>query len=483
MANLRRSLVITFFSSSGTMLIQFIVSVILARMLSPAEIGVYSISVVFISVAHIFRDFGVATYVQREPDLTVEKMRSAIGVMFVTSWSISAVVFLLSSKVALWFKEPAMVPVMQVLAMGFIVIPFGSITHSLLTRELAAGKQSIVNAVSTVAYAASCLTLAAFGHGTMSIAYANLIGLVVTASAYIPFRPKGMPWMPSFKHWRDIVHFGGGTVVSNCLAEVNASIPDLALGKMGSATLVGLFSRANSTVSIFRYVAGGVINYGAVSYMSQSFHRGNSLGPLISRATSLVTGVGWPAFALTALLGTDIVTALYGVKWLDCVPAIMPLTIAAGISMAFQYTPTALTAVGRPYLGAVSTGVALCTRIVCAAWLFDGTLLSFAWAICLATAITTPVLAWQQVKYLDFGIREFLASLTRSAGVTAICVLSCAVMMLFLPSNYNPILRLSILLLPLVICWYVALRLTRHELTGEVHQLASSFFARVGRAT
>lgn len=465
------------------MLIQFLVSVLLARMLSPAEIGVYSISVVFISVAHIFRDFGVATYVQREPNLTVEKMRSAIGVMFVTSWSISALVFALSGQVAIWFKEPAMVPVMQVLALGFIVIPFGSITHSLLTRELAAGKQAIVNAASTVAYASSCLILAGFGHGTMSIAYANLISLIVTAVAYIPLRPQGMPWLPSFKYWRDIVHFGGGTVVSNCLAEVNASIPDVVLGKMGSATHVGLFSRANSTVSIFRYVAGGVISYGAVTYMSQSFHRGNSLSPLISRATSLVTGVGWPAFALTALLGADIVAALYGEKWLDCVPAILPLAVSAGISMAFQYTPTALTAVGRPYLGAVSTSVALCARILSAACLFDGSLSSFAWAICLATIITSPVLIWQQARYLEFGIRTFFISLARSAGVTLICILSCKILLLFLPASYHSFLRLSILALPLVLCWYVGLRFTKHELVGEVHQLVSSFAARIARTT
>jgi O-antigen/teichoic acid export membrane protein len=64
MVNLRRSLVINFFSSSGAALLQFLVSVLLARMLSPSEIGVYSMTLVFVNFAHVFRDFGVSTYLK-----------------------------------------------------------------------------------------------------------------------------------------------------------------------------------------------------------------------------------------------------------------------------------------------------------------------------------------------------------------------------------------------------------------------------------
>ena len=119
--------------------------------------------------------------------------------------------------------------------------------------------------------------------------------------------------------------------------------------------------------------------------LSQAHHRGESLVPVIRRATSLLTGVGWPAFALTALLGKDIIVALYGEKWLDCVPAILPLTIAAGVAMLFHYSPTAFTAIGRPYLGAVPVFVTLFSRLGFGVLLFDGSLDKFAWAICLAT--------------------------------------------------------------------------------------------------
>jgi hypothetical protein len=285
MVNLRRSLVINFFSSSGATIAQFVVSIVLARMLSPGEIGVFSMTVVFVNIAHIFREFGVGTYLQREPELTPEKMRAATGVMFTTSWIIAIALYFSSPWISQWFKEPAMIPVMRVLAIGFVFVPFGSITHSLLTREFAAGKQAIVNVVGTATFTITCLGLAFLGFGTMSMAWANLANIIACAIAYIPLRPRNLPWMPSFRHWRNVVHFGVGTLLSNCLASVNNAVADILLGKLGNATLVGLFSRAGSTVSIFGYIAGSTVNYGSVSYISQAHHRGEPLGPLLNKAT------------------------------------------------------------------------------------------------------------------------------------------------------------------------------------------------------
>jgi O-antigen/teichoic acid export membrane protein len=290
-----------------------------------------------------------------------------------------------------------------------------------------------------------------------------------------------MPWLPSFRHWRSIAHFGVGSLVANCTAAINNAIPDLLLGKLGRAHQVGLLSRANSTVSIFNYAAGSTITYGAVSYLSQAHHRRESLVPVLKRATSLLTGVGWPAFALTAVLGTDIVVSLYGVKWVDCVPAILPLTIAAGLTMLFQYTPAALTAIGRPYLGAVPVTVTLMTRIGFGFLLYDGTLTTFAWAICLATVVTVPVMLVQQRRHFNFGIRQFLRGLVPSTLVTTICVVACELMLLILPRTLSSPARLAILALPLVAVWYGALRLTGHELLTEVHQLAGGFKARLAR--
>jgi O-antigen/teichoic acid export membrane protein len=480
MLNLRRSLVINFFSSSGATIAQFIVSIVLARMLSPGEIGVFSMTIVFVNIAHIFRDFGVSTYLQREPVLTPEKMRAATGVMFTTSWAIAAALYLSSPWISLWFKEPAMLPVMEVLAIGFLFIPFGSITHSLLTREFAAGKQAIVNVVGTSAFTFTCLGLAFLGFGTMSMAWANLANIIACAIAYIPLRPKNLPWAPSFRNWRSVLHFGVGTLLSNCLTSINNAVPDILLGKLGSATLVGLFSRASSTVSIFGYIAGSTVTYGSLSYISQTHHRGEPLGPLLNRATSLVTAVGWPALALTYVFGTEIVTTLYGEKWLPAVPAINALVIAGIIGMMFNYTSIALTAIGRPYLSAIPVIATLLTRITFGVLLFNGEIKSFSWAVCAATAVAAPVMIYQHYVYLGHRFTTMLVALLPSAIVTIACTVAAIVFKMMLPASLHAISVLLVLAVPLACVWSVALRLTRHPLTTELHQVANGLIARLG---
>ena len=480
MSDLRRSLLITFFSSSGTTALHFALSLVLARLLSPHDIGVFSMTVVFVNIAHMFRDFGVSTYVQRERELTFDKMRSAMGVMYLTSWSIAVLLYLSAGLLARWFGEPAMEDVMRVLALGFVVIPFGSLTQSLLVRELAADKQAWINGVGTLSYCAGCLLLAWLGFGPVSLAWANLFNILATVLACVLLRQPGLPWLPSLRYWRDVVNFGAGTLAANCANAVNNALPDVLLGKLSSASQVGLFSRANSTVSIFSHVAGATINYGAVAWMSKSHHEGAALAPILLRAARLLTGIGWPAFAVTAVAGADLVRALYGVQWLGSVPAMPPLALAAALTISFHYLPATLTALGRPYLSSHPILAMICVRVALAAWMFDGSLRSFAWAICLATLATIPLMLWMQTRYVGLSAGRFLRALMPSALVTLSCAAGAVVLVILLPVTWPALARLLVMAPVLMLLWYGALRVTGHELLDEVQRLVDSLCARLG---
>ncbi len=473
MVNLRRSLIINFFSSSGATMLKFLVSVLLARILSPSEIGVYSMTAVFVNFAGVFRDFGVSGYLQREPNLTPDKLRSASGVVFTSSWLIALCLYLASDALGAWFAEPEIVPVMQVLALGFVFIPFGAVTNALLSREFAAEKQAMVNAAGTISFCISCLVLANLGFGSMSLAWANLINILACMLALVPMRKRNVPWLPSFSHWRGVAHFGAGSLLSNMAITLNNAIPDILLGKLGSASQVGLLSRANSTVQIFIHVAGSTVNYGAVSYMSQIHHRGESLAPVITRATLLLTGIGWTALGLTAVLGHDIVLALYGPTWLESVPAILPLTLAAAAIMTFNYNSVAMAAIGRPYLSALPVLATLLSRILFGVLMYDGSLAGFAWALCLATMASLPLRALQQNRYFGLNLLSLLRALAPSALVAAGSVGAGMLLAWLLPSSLAPMLRLLVMAPLLAAVWYLLLRLTRHELAGEVHRLAA----------
>ncbi len=135
MSQIRKALALTFLSTNGATAVLFGVTLVLARLLSPEQIGIFSITAVAVSIAQLFRDFGVASYLQHEAELTRAKVATAFGVLLASSWMIAVLVYLTSGPLARFYGEPGVQDVMQVLALGFVFIPFGAVTHNLLTRD------------------------------------------------------------------------------------------------------------------------------------------------------------------------------------------------------------------------------------------------------------------------------------------------------------------------------------------------------------
>ena len=71
--------------------LQLLSTVIIARLLTPTEIGIYAVAAVLAQLAAQFRDFGMAEYLIQEKDLTNEKIRAAFGVNIIISWTMSAI--------------------------------------------------------------------------------------------------------------------------------------------------------------------------------------------------------------------------------------------------------------------------------------------------------------------------------------------------------------------------------------------------------
>ncbi|MXP26064.1 oligosaccharide flippase family protein [Altererythrobacter indicus] len=462
---------------------QFVISLIVARLLSPSEIGIYSIAVVLVNIAHVFRDFGVSTYLQREAELTSGKVRSAMGVAYAIAWFIAFCIFVSSGMVSRYFGYSEIQPVMHILAISFLFIPFSSVALALLLREYDATKIAWGAFWGTFAYAVVCLGLAYTGHGAQSLAWANLANVLATGITYLWLKPLHMYYLPRFRELGGIIRFGGGALATNLIKSVNDALPDLILGKIGSARQVGLVSRANSTVNIFIYVAGSAMNFGSQSYFAKAHHSGQPLAPMLHRSIGLVTGVGWPTLAITAIAAQDIVVGLYSDIWLDAVPVVTPLALMASIGLMFYYHPATFNAIGRPYLAAIPLLITALSRIVLTVVLFSGNIVSFGWALALATLATMPVWLILQKKHLKCKVVPLFAALLPSAIVT-LCtgiVGAVAIHLIHQTPLQSPIIRVLVMAIPVAIAWLLSLRLLRHPLYEEMLIVLSGIVSRLKR--
>lgn len=468
MLNLRRSIFITFFSTNMATAIQFGVTIILSRLLTPAEVGIFSITLVFINLIAVFRDFGVTSYLQQEKDLTSDKARSALGLLLTTSWLLAALTFFVRDAIAGFYGQEGIAEVLMVLCISLALVPFASFFYALLARDLQAGKQAIVNTVSSIVYAAVCIVLAYQGFSYMAMAWANVANITVAIVIYLFIRPKDISCWPRFRDWRAPIHFGGGAIIGNLLERIHGSIPDLVLGKLSGPHAVGLYSRANGLIGIFQQIAGPTINYNAMPYLAKNHHAGQPLSPILSRATTYLTAVAWPAFIVTAIFSKEIINVLYGEQWLEAAPIAVLIALQATVRFGYSLTGAALLATGRPYLSAISSGVSIFVRIGLIFLIDAKDLYTFALALCVADILTVIVPAYLMHRYLGYTLRDSLQAHIPSIKLGLICFSLALALKYGLPPNWPDFIKLIITTAVLSIAWTISIVRLHHPLQYEL---------------
>ena len=425
-SSIRQKVALQFIVSNLALVASFVLTIVLARLLSPKDIGIFSMGAVLIAVAHVFRDFGVTAFIRREKELTPESLRNALGVLLVTSWSMAAAMYLSAPYWADFFREARVMPVVQVLALGFVFIPFGSIPMAIISREMAVEKSACITAVSTVVYFGVSVGLALAGFGPMTKPWANLVNIIVTGAMARWALGRPLPWLPGFRQTKGIVQFGLGNLLTALLKAADNALPDILLGRWMTPSAVGLFSRANSTVNMVSTALLPTVNYFALPYMAKLHHANGPVAGEYLRATSLINTLILSALAAIAVLAHDIVSLLYGSAWLQAVPAIPWLCLAYAVNSLFTLSAPALTGVGKPYAAIGPNALLVVAKIACAVWLMDGTLSTFALAMALGQLLSLPYNLWIHQRYLNLGwvawARSTLPLLAQALLVGGVCL-------------------------------------------------------------
>jgi O-antigen/teichoic acid export membrane protein len=473
--SVRTVFVIQFLASNGSTVILFILSLVLSRLLSPSEIGIYSMTAVVIGFAHIFRDFGVGSYIRSCKDLTIDKIRTAMGVLITTSWLLAFFVYASSGFVAKFYRQPGVEEIMEILAFSFLLIPFGAIVQAVLGREMQAGKQAFVTLTSNVIYFVASIILALLGFSYMTMAWAALINIIATISLLQFVRPSGMPWIPSLKGWRNVTSFGIGTVLSSGLNAIDQAFADIFLGRNSTAHAVGIYSRANSTANIINQVSGPTVGYIALPYLSKIHHAGDDMVWALMRAMSYLVGFAWPALLFVGLFSAEIVEFLYGAAWLECAPVIPWLCLALAVKLPFSLSHQALVGIGRPYLPALPLATSLLAKLTAVLLLYDGSLVSFGISVAIGEILSVPVNLMLTYRFLNVKNSDWTNFFRWNFILSISCFLVIAISKQVVTNIPYLSIEIGIASLIVFMGWCFALKLSRHPLTAEFVRLKGFF--------
>lgn len=319
---------------------------VIARLLTPAEIGVFSVTMVLLMFVATVRDMGAGQYLVQEKNLTTERIRAVWAVQLGLGLSLALLMMLVSYPVSVFYEEPRMRDIMLVVALTYAINPFGSLTYAWLMREMRFESVALMRFSAGLIGALVSIWLAWESFGPISLAFGSLASAVVNALVAIYFRPKWFPWLPGIAEIRRVLSFGSkitGSSVANVIAR---GAPELLLGKLQSITAVGLFSRASGLVQMFhRLFVDAVVSVCMPWFAKNSREYGGVVDPFL-KATSYVTVFGWSFCLAIVCLAHPIVRVLYGNQWDQSVDLARLLAVAMIFRVPVALCPTALLASG-----------------------------------------------------------------------------------------------------------------------------------------
>lgn len=471
--SIRQSLLISFGQTYVLLLLQFIASLIIARLLTPAELGVFSIAAILIAIGHTLRDLGVVEYIVQEKELNDARIRSASLLAFMASWGIGLAAWLMAGQVAAFYAVPDLEKLMQILAINFFLIPFGSVVMAHFRRRLEFVR--IAKIQLTVAISQSTLTvvLAYLGHSYFSMAYSAVAGSLLSLLLVQLNRPRGFPVLPALGELRHVFSFGAFSSLRSLLQDIEKGSPDLVLGKLMNMEAVGFFGRAAGLVDLFNRLVVQAASYVALPHLSVRVRAGMDVTEPYLRAITFMTGLAWPFYAFLAVNAGLIVPVLYGNQWHPAVPLVQMICLGEMMLAPFYLQGQLAISSGLVRWEAIRVLISLLLRVVPLFLLFPYGLEAVVAGYVVGCTLLAPISFLMLNHFFKIGIRDLVYSCVRSLGVFLV---SLSIMgfgyVLIAQNGFTAGLELTIACAIFAAAWIIGIRVFNHPLGSELSQIA-----------
>jgi len=479
----RSSLLLSFIDRYVSLATTIFSSILIARLLTPAEIGAFSVAMVLLLYVNAVRDLGAGQYIVQMRELTPAGLRSVWAVQLGLGLFLASLVALASYPVSQFYREPKMRDILLVVALNYALTPFGSLTYAYLMREMRFQALAAMRSGAALVGAIVTIGLAYIGWGSMSLAVGSLASSVATAALGMFFRPEVLPWKPGLGEVKSVFKFGSRLTLTSVLSTFSNSMPELLLGRLQSLIAAAMYSRANGLVSLYLRLFFDPVSTVCLPWFATQQREQGGFGPAFVKSVSYLSAVGWSFCLALIFLAQPMIRLLYGWQWDEAVPIARLLAIASLFSVPAVLCQTALVASGAA--GKLARLVVLNTAITvgCLAVGAHYSLIGAATGMLVATALNSMLNLQRTCVWIGVSLRDLGPALARS-GMVAACsaALPAACLWYYGP---NPVDRGA----PLVLGglgsaagFLAGVVLARHPIAEELAHLRLKLMSRFSRS-
>ncbi|MCL6557887.1 MAG: lipopolysaccharide biosynthesis protein [Firmicutes bacterium] len=400
-------------------------TVVLARLLSPKDFGLFGIAMLALSALETFSQTGFEAALIQKKDDVKPYLNTAWTVQILRGLVLAGILAASAPFVAGFFGEPKAAMLLRVLALGELAKGFTNIGVVFFRKELEFHKQFIYMLTGTLADFAVAILAALLLRNAWALAYGLLAGNVVRmVVSYLvcPYHPR---LQLEVNKARELHSFGRWIFASSILVFLLNHGDDVLVGKLLGTVALGLYQMAyaisNLPATEITHVVSQV-TFPTYSKLQDSFLK---LRRGYLQTFYSVAVVSLPLAGAIVVFARDFTLLFLGKQWLEMIPALQVLTIWGVIRSLGAMTAPLWQAVGKPYL---STVFQLAKLVLLCALIYP---LTQRWGILgTAVAVTTESVLVHVVGYvamaktLNCRVRVLVLPLVRPTLATGVMLLA-----------------------------------------------------------
>ena len=298
---------------------QFLVGIIMARILSPSDYGITALPVIFIAISNVFIDGGFGLALIRKPNLTEKDLATSFYYSIIVGIVCYLFLYIIAPYIADFYNIPILKSLIRVTALTFIWSPLNTPQTVLLNRKLDFKVMTRISVINILISGILGIVTAYCGYGLWSLVIyslsSSLIG-VLQSWMIVRWIPKEHFSKQSFKYLWD---FGNKIIGTRLLDSIFSNITPLVIGKFFSPLQLGFYNRALSLSQLPSMQIGGVLQGVAFPILSKMQDDEDTLVRGYRKMIKTTAFVVFPLMFLFSALAKPIIILLLTEKWSESI--------------------------------------------------------------------------------------------------------------------------------------------------------------------
>lgn len=340
-------LVWTFGMQFGNQLIGFIVSMILARILLPAEFGLIGMIAIFIAVGKSLLDAGLSQSLIRSQNSDQEDLSTVFFFNLAASFLIYILIYFSAPLIANFYNQPILINIIRIFCITFIISAFSSVQMARLTKIMDFKTQTLIGLPSTIAGGIVGIIMAYMGYGVWSLVWSSLISAFL-GSLQLWIYSK---WTPSLvfniEKFKDHFNYGYKLTLSGLLDTIFNNIYLIIIGKFFSPAQVGFYTRAETMKQLPVTNISTALNKVTFPLFASIQDDDVRLKRVYKQLMQMVVFVIAPVLIFLGVLAEPTFRFLFTEKWLPAVPYFQILCVTGILYPIHAYNLNILKVKGR----------------------------------------------------------------------------------------------------------------------------------------